>query len=171
VDETRRELNFFAQLGEALGYLARFEMGTGWKGRRWDLSWVDPDLEEKQVVLCMERESDHHKADNAVERLLGPEGSKACYLVALLGGVTKDHFRKIKRRVEHPKGRSILLLAWVGEYEFHAIVAADGKLSTREGKAYVDEDKYWYARFLGGWQYASGYPRGRPRSPQTNAAK
>ena len=55
--------------------------------------------------------------------------------------------------VKHPKDRSILLLAWVGEEDkFHAIVAADGKLSTREGKGYVDEDKYWYACFLGGWQ-------------------
>ena len=142
-----------------MGYVARFEMGTGRKRRRWDVSWVDPDPKdkEKQVVLCMERESNHHKADNAVGKLLGPEGSKACYLVGLLGGVTKDHFRRIMRRVEqifveHPKDRSILLLAWVGEDKFHAIVAADGKLSTREGKGYVDEDKYWYARFLGGWQ-------------------
>ena len=105
----------------------------------------------------MERESDDQKADNAVGKLLGLEGSKARYLVGLLGWVTEDHFCKIKRKVEHtfvehPTDRSILLLAWVGEYEFHAIVAADGKLSTREAKGCVDEDKYWYARFLGEWQ-------------------
>lgn len=111
----------------------------------------------------MERESDDRKADNAIRKLLGSEGSKACYLVGLLGWVKEDHFRRIEQKVvEHRKDRSILLLAWVGKDKFHAIVAADGKLSTREGKGYVDKDKYWYACFLGGWTKGSRVSSGAP---------
>jgi len=162
VDETHRELNFFVRLGEALGYVSRLEMRTGSKGRRWDVSWLDLDskVEERQVVLCLECENDHRKADDVVKKLLGSEGLRACYLVGLLGWVKDDQFRRIKRMVERvfaggPKNRSILLMAWVGDDEFHAFVAADGKLSARDGKGYVDGEKYWCVHFVGGWRKAT----------------
>ena len=173
-DATHRELNFFGQLGEMLGFVARREVVRRDR-TRWDLSWVD--IESEELFLCMESETFDNRADKAMDKLLRTERSKApCYLVGVLW-LKEDHFAKVKRAIfERLKGRSLLLLAWVGPDMYHAtglevIVASKGKVYTRQGKAEPDKDKYWYVRFVGGWQNAPGYLRGRPRSPQTGGAK
>ena len=175
-DATHRELNLFGQLGEMLGFVARREVARRDR-TRWDLSWVD--IEPGELFLCMESETFDHKADNALDKLPHTERPKPPrYLVGVLGWLKEDHFAKVKRAIfERLKGRSLLLLAWVGPDMYHAtrlevIVACRGKVYTRQGKAEPDNQNYWYAYFVDkGWRSAPGYLRGRPRSPQTNDAK
>jgi hypothetical protein len=174
-DATHREINFFAQLGEMLGFVARREVAR--KDRtRWDLSWVD--LESEKSFLCMESETFEDRADNTIDKLLRTGPSKApCYLVGVLGWLKESHFAKVKRTIlRRLKGRSLLLLAWVGPDMYHAttlevIVACDGNICTRRATAEPDNDKYWYAYFDSGWENATPHLRDRPPSPQTNGAK
>jgi hypothetical protein len=175
VDATHRELNFFGQLGEMLGFVARREVVRRDR-TRWDLSWVD--IESEELFLCMESETFDNRADKAMDKLLRTERSKApCYLVGVLW-LKEDHFAKVKRAIfERLKGRSLLLLAWVGPDMYHAtklevIVASKAKVYTRQGRAEPDNDKYWYAYFVDkGWRSAPGYLRGRLPSPQIKGAK
>ncbi len=168
-DVTHRELNFFAKLGEMLGFVARLE------AERRDLSWFDADSGE--LVLHMERETTSKKARNTMTKLLQTGKSEACYLAAVLGWVTEEDFASVRRAIaSHLGGRSLVVLAWVGPNIYDAtslevIVASEGNVYTRRGKAEPDKDKYWYARYLGGWRNAPGYLRGRPRSPQTDGGK
>jgi len=112
----------------------------------------------------------------AVKKLLQTGRSQARYL-AFLGWVTKEDFTSVRRAIASDlKGRSLVVLASVGPDICHAtnlefIVASEGNICTRQGKAEPDKDKYWYARFLGGWRNAPGYLRGRPPSPQSSAAE
>jgi len=174
-DTTHRELNFFGQLGEMLGFVARREVARRDR-TRWDLSWVD--IESEELFLCMESETFEDRADDAMDKLLRTGRSKGPrYLVGVLGWLKEDHFAKVKRAIfDRLRGRSLLLLAWVGPDMYHAtklevIVACEGNIYTRRARAEPDKDKYWYVRFVGGWQKATGYLRGRPPSPQTNGAK
>jgi hypothetical protein len=174
-DATHRELNYFGQLGEMLGFVARRELARRDR-TRWDLSWVD--IESEELFLCMESETFDDRADKAMDKLLRTEPSKSpCYLVGVLW-LKEDHFAKVKRAIsERLKGRSLLLIAWVGPDIYHAtdlkvIVASKGKVYIRQGMAEQDNDKYWYAYFIDkGWRSAPGYLRGRTRPPQTNDAK
>lgn len=153
-DVTHRELNFFVKLGEMLGFVARLE-----EGRR-DLSWFDAD--SKELVLCMERETMSKRAGNTMKKLLQNEKSKARYLAAVFGWVTREDFTSVRRAIDSQlKGRSLVVLAWVGPNiykatELKAIVASEGNVNTRRGKAQPANGKYWYARFLGGWRNAPG---------------
>jgi exosome complex RNA-binding protein Rrp4 len=97
-----------------------------------------------------------------MKKLLHTEPSKAPrYLVGVLGWLKEGHFAKVKRAIlNRLKGRSLLLLAWVGPDMCHAtklevIVACDGNIYTRRATAEPDKDKYWYAYFDGGWENAT----------------
>ena len=154
-DATHKEINFFGHLGEMLGFVACLEWG------RRDLSWLDPETDN--VVLYMERESTDAKADAVMKKLFHTERSKAPrYLVGVLGWLKEDHYAKVKQAIfDRLKGRSLLLLAWVGPDIGHAtklevIVACDGSICTRQATAEQDKDKYWYVRFDGGWRNAVG---------------
>jgi len=168
-DVTHRELNFFVKLGEMLGFVTRLE-----EGRR-DLSWFDAD--SKELVLYMERETVSRRACNTMKKLLKTGKPKARYLAAVFGWLTKEDFTSLRREIDsHLKGRSLLVLAWVGPSiykatKLEAIVASEGNVYTRRGKAEPANDEYWYAHFDGGWRNAPGYLGSRPLSPQTKGAK
>ena len=167
-DVTHREVTFFSQLGEMLGFVARREVAR--KDRtRWDLSWVD--IDSKKPFLCMESETFEKKADSTIGKLLRTRSSKV-YLVGILGCLNESHFAQVKQTVsKRLKGRSLLLLAWVGSDMWHAtklkaIVACDGNVYTRQATAEPDSDNYWYARFDDDeWVDATGELLDRPLPP------
>jgi len=149
-DVTHRELNFFVKLGEMLGFVARLE-----EGRR-DLSWFDAD--SRKLVLYMERETMSKRAGKTIKKLLQTEKSKARYLAAVFGWVTKEDFTSVRQAItSHLKDRSLVVLAWVGPSiykatKLKAIVASEGNVYTRRGKAESANGKYWHAHFDGGWR-------------------
>jgi hypothetical protein len=144
-----------------LGFVARLE------SERRDLSWFDAD--SKDLVLHMESETWSNKAGNAMKKLLQTGKSQARYL-AFLGWVTKEDLTSVRRAIaSRLKGRSLVVLAWVGPDIYHAtdlefIVASEGNIYTRRAKAETDKGKYWYARFVDGWRNAPDYLLGRPPS-------
>jgi len=70
---TMREIEWFARLGECLGFYAVTERDLFRGQRRVDLAWVDPFTD--RVVLHLERENDPAKAQTTIEKKLLPHES------------------------------------------------------------------------------------------------
>jgi hypothetical protein len=148
-DNTRRELDFFARLGERLGYIARYE------DKRTDLTWHD--IDTQTIVLALERETDAGSVlADTFPRLFQVTGAR--YLAAVLGWVRESDLARISPLIQGNLGsRSMLTLAWVGTSRdsadtLYASVHTDARIVSRQGKGHVDLDRYWYARFSGEWQ-------------------
>jgi hypothetical protein len=142
-DLTQRELAFFARLGEMLGFAACFER------QKMDLSWHD--IDTKELVLYMERETEAGKAlPEALRKLL--ESDKARFLVAVLGWVRELDLSAIEVNLLGQLG-SALVIAWVGPNKDSAthlqlLVFSGAMVHRRQAIAEIDHDRYWYARFL-----------------------
>jgi hypothetical protein len=151
-DLTQRELDFFAQLGEMLGFGACFE------AQRMDLSWHD--LDSQELVLHLERETERGKVLNeTLPKLLRAEESRqARYLAAVLGWVREGDLPAIKQKIAEELGdRPLLLIAWVGPTKdeakrLEAFVFSGSEVHTRRGKGEIDSAGCWYATFLGEWK-------------------
>jgi len=151
-DLTGRELDFFARLGESLGFAARYEV------ERKDLTWHDVD--SGAVVLYMERESNAGKAlRETLPRLCRPNpGAPGCYLVAVLGWVRPADLASIRQvLVAQRAGRALALLAWVGPNadaarQIEAWVFSGAGHARREAVGVIDADRYWFAHFVGPWE-------------------
>lgn len=148
-DLTGRELNFFADLGERLGFVARYE------DQRTDLIWVD--IDSGETILRLEREGDAGSVlGDTLPRLFQFVNTR--YIGAVLGWVSSADVPLIRQFIEaNLAGRLMIVLAWVGSNrdaadKLEAMVFAAEKALTREGKGKVDCDGYWYARFLGPWK-------------------
>jgi hypothetical protein len=151
-DLTQRELHFFVQLGEMLGFAARLE------AQRMDLSWHD--LDTGELVLHLERETEAGRVLNeTLPKLLRPEGSRqARYLAAVLGWVREEDLPPIKQRIaKELGGRPLLLIAWVGPTKeeakcLEAFVFSGSEVHTRRGEGETDRAGYWYAWLSGEWK-------------------
>jgi len=147
-DLTQRELDFFARLGEMLGFAARLEE------QRMDLSWHDIDSEE--LALYLERETNAEKVfTETLRKLLQSQYSqRARYLAAIFGWVREEDLPAIKQTIKDQLGdRSLLVIAWVGPTQDAAkhvriFVFSESVVYTRRGEGEIDADNYWYARFI-----------------------
>jgi len=151
-DLTQRELSFFAQLGEMLGFGACLE------AQRMDLSWHD--LDTGELVLHLERETEAGRVlSETLRKLLRAEELRqARYLAAVLGWVREEHLPAIKQTIAEELGdRPLLLIAWVGPTKdeakrLEAFVFSGSEVHARLGKGEIDNARYWYAMFLEEWK-------------------
>jgi hypothetical protein len=102
-DFTKRELSFFSDLGERLGYISLMEADS-----RSDLGWYIPD---QQRVLHLERETNADRGgfSRPLAKLLP---STAKYRIAVLGWVRDEDVTGIEKQVLGQD--NMMIIAWVG---------------------------------------------------------
>ena len=162
-DMTAVELNFFADLGQRLGYFVGREMH--WDYPR-DLCWCEepPGRDRKQTkyVLYLERENEDGRVlENTVNKMLNPANAPGVpYLVAVLGWVKPGTLEKAKALIRErlPSDQSFLLISWVGESkngEFFVegwLAPSGGFAETaRSAAAEPDAGGYWSMRSTSAW--------------------
>lgn len=150
-DLTHREVGFFCQLGEMLGFFALQEQNKD------DLHWYE-DFRATKRALHLERETEDSRAcTEAVRKLIDDRQAK--YLVAVLGWVVEDRIDQIKEQVRSSQlgNRCLAVMAFVGPNKdsatgFRALVFSGSAVLGREGKAEWDNGNYWYLHFTGPWE-------------------
>jgi hypothetical protein len=85
-DMTFKELGFFSQLGESIGFIVRLEIN--WNYPR-DLCWCKHP-EDKEAFLYLERENDNGRAVHTIEKMLNPANSKDIPILVCVFGWIKE---------------------------------------------------------------------------------
>ncbi len=154
-DMTHRELQFFMQLGESLGFIVRREME--WQYPR-DLCWCETH-ESIKPFLYLERENLDNRAEHTINKMLNPDNSKDIpILVCVFGWIRPNTLDKMKSliRQSHLVDQSFLIVSWVGEdkdtvNDVEGWSLCDGQEAVRTAKAETDDAGYWYIKFNNSW--------------------
>jgi hypothetical protein len=163
-DDTRRELEHFSALGEALGYFASFEnkraeikMDLSW----WTTSYLSASrfaVSPASLVLHLERESYRAKNYETIERLLADRSPAPPFHAGVLANVFRGNLAALQQYVESQVGsRNLLLIAWINEIdggvhggdfrECLGIVHSGTRRSMRRAHTSKDRAGFWYAYF------------------------
>lgn len=154
-DMTHKELNFFIQLGESLGFMVRREMN--WSYPR-DLCWCDGATGDKPY-LYLERENQDGQAEYTIEKILNPDNSRDIpILVSVFGNISKETLKNIKSLIRNklPESQYFLMISWPPENEnvdeddndiVEGWIFSKGQETVRTAKANMDKGGYWFIFF------------------------
>lgn len=149
---THKELSFFIQLGESLGFIVRLEME--WQYPR-DLCWCEAP-NGNEPFLYLERENRDGQAEYTIEKMLNIDNSRDIpTLVCVFGWIREQTLKKVKTLIRKrlPEDKNFLMISWIGDdkdegpFTVEGWIFSGGKESYRKAKPEMDNGEYWYIYF------------------------
>lgn len=169
---TNREIDYFARLGEWLGFDAYVEDSkrndlTG-RSRPMDLSWWkwDTRLDKENYVslsLHLERESLPQKAEDTIEKLFteSAEGYRPDHVIGIQYVNSLSDIDQLNEKIltinKHQKSQVLMIYRELNrKNQFERIKAFEGNsegwIEIRNAVALLDPSYYWYMCFEEEWE-------------------